>query len=274
MEKFVSTKIVENTLAKSDIHERWIDDYFSDENKSFYLSAFTYLYRELNIPVGAHILDVGCGSGTHSITLAKMGFYVTGIDYSEHVLDIAKTNVEKAGLQNKITLMHNNILQLVNLPEFDYVLCWGVLMHIPEYEKALVQLSNHVKPGGTLIISEVNMQSLESRLQRFLNTLRGKKNHFSKKEYGVEQWWNSPSGKIIVRHINVSWLQEFYKKQNLQFIKRIPGQFTESYTVISNKLLLKLIYGINSLMFGYIKYHLFLSGTSLYLKRLKINCSE
>jgi ubiquinone biosynthesis O-methyltransferase len=269
MEKFVSTEIVENTLAKSDIHELWIGDYFSDENKNFYLKAFAYLHKELNIPAGAHILDVGCGSGTHSITLARMGFYVTGIDYSEHVLDIAKTNVEKAGLQDKITLMHNNILQLVNLPEFDYVLCWGVLMHIPEYEKALVQLSNHVKPGGTLIISEVNMQSLESRLQRFLNTIRGKKNHFSKKEYGVEQWWDSPSGKIIVRHINVSWLQKFYKKQNLQFIKRIPGQFTESYTVISNKLLLKLIYGINSIMFGYIKLPSYSFGNILVFKKNK-----
>jgi 2-polyprenyl-3-methyl-5-hydroxy-6-metoxy-1,4-benzoquinol methylase len=135
MEKLVSTEIVENTLAKSDIHEKWIGDYFSDDNKDFYLNAFAYLNKKLTIPVGAHILDVGCGSGTHSITLARMGFYVTAIDYSDHVLSIAKNNVEKVGLQDKITLMQNNILQLINLPEFDYVLCWGVLMHIPEYKR-------------------------------------------------------------------------------------------------------------------------------------------
>jgi hypothetical protein len=97
------------------------------------------------------------------------------------------------------------------------------------------------------------MHSLESRLQRFINILRCKKNRFSKKEYGVEQWWDSPSGNIIVRHIDIAWLKDFYRKQNLHLLYRFPGQFTESYTVITNKFLLKFIYRLNLLMFKYIK---------------------
>lgn len=263
----VSTEIVQNTLAQSNIHEKWISDYFSDENKKFYFSAFAYLKNKLHIPAGAHILDVGCGSGTHSITLARMDFTVTGIDYSESVLEIAKSNVEKAGLQNKITLLQSNILDLNRMQGFDYILCWGVLMHIPEYEKALFELGTILNPGGTLIISEVNMHSFESRLQRLINIIRGKKNQFSKKEYGVEQWWDSPSGKIIVRHINVLWLKTFYAKQNLFLKKRISGQFTESYTIISNTLLLKFIYRINLFMFNYIKLPSLSFGNILVFKK-------
>lgn len=47
---------------------------------------------------GARILDIGCGTGRHSIELAKRGYQVTGIDISAGMLAIAEQNAAKAGV--------------------------------------------------------------------------------------------------------------------------------------------------------------------------------
>jgi len=241
--------LVGKTLAKSEIHSRWINDYFSDENREFYHFAFEFLKTTLKIPNDIHILDVGCGSGTHSITLANIGFRVTGIDYSEYILEIAAENVANAGLSDKITLLHGNILSLNNIPDFDYILCWGVLMHIPDYETALSELARILKPGGLLIISECNMHSIQSRFHSALNKLLNKSHLTTKKNYGLEQWWDSPSGKIIVRMADIPWMEKYFANKNIILIRRFSGQFTELYTAVSNKYFLKFIYKINIFWF-------------------------
>src|SRR5579885_2460171 len=48
---------------------------------------------------GARILDVGCGTGRHSIELAKRGYEVTGIDLSNGMLSVAKEKASAAGVQ-------------------------------------------------------------------------------------------------------------------------------------------------------------------------------
>jgi len=253
MKNVTRTEEVNNTLSNSEIHSKWIGDYFSKENQEFYRIVFEYLKRRFQIPNDAHILDVGCGSGNHSITLANIGFRVTGIDYSKYILEIAEKNITNAGLKNRISLLHGDILSLIGISDFDYVLCWGVLMHIPEYEIALNELIRILNPGGLLIISEVNMNSLQSRLHRILNKLRNKKQSIYINDYGVEQWWDSPSGKIIVRAANIDWLRKYFAKKNVFLIKRISGQLTELYTVVSNKYFLKVIYNLNTFWFKHIR---------------------
>src|SRR4051794_38434863 len=48
---------------------------------------------------GAAILDVGCGTGRHSVELAKRGFKVTGLDLSEGMLKVARRRAEEAGVE-------------------------------------------------------------------------------------------------------------------------------------------------------------------------------
>ena len=44
----------------------------------------------LGFPVGSRILDVPCGQGRHAHLLAEAGYEVDGLDYSEHLLKIAR----------------------------------------------------------------------------------------------------------------------------------------------------------------------------------------
>ena len=53
-------------------------------------AEFVRLIEILGRPVGDRLLDVPCGQGRHAYLLAEAGFDVTGLDYSKHLLDIAR----------------------------------------------------------------------------------------------------------------------------------------------------------------------------------------
>jgi cyclopropane fatty-acyl-phospholipid synthase-like methyltransferase len=58
-----------------------------------------FLIEELALPPGGSVLDVGCGTGRHSIELAKRGYAVTGLDLSTEMLARA-TEASKAAKLN------------------------------------------------------------------------------------------------------------------------------------------------------------------------------
>ena len=80
---------------------------FFDDHAPYYLqNRFTsnteaevdFILEELTLPSGSLILDVGCGTGRHSIEFAKRGYRVTGVDISGGMLAIAQKNARKAGV--------------------------------------------------------------------------------------------------------------------------------------------------------------------------------
>jgi cyclopropane fatty-acyl-phospholipid synthase-like methyltransferase len=58
-----------------------------------------FILEELKLPQGSQILDVGCGTGRHSVELAKRGYKVTGVDISSGMLSEAKITARKAGVE-------------------------------------------------------------------------------------------------------------------------------------------------------------------------------
>ena len=57
-----------------------------------------FLLEELSLQQGSSILDVGCGTGRHSIELAKRGYIVTGLDLSSEMLARAADAAKSAGV--------------------------------------------------------------------------------------------------------------------------------------------------------------------------------
>lgn len=97
----------------------------------------------------ATVLDVGCGGGTKSRYLLSKGLKVTGIDFSENLLVIAKREVPQA----KFIL-----LDLYNLDKlekkFDGIFMQAVLLHIPkkDAEKVLRKAVQKLNPGGYIYL--------------------------------------------------------------------------------------------------------------------------
>lgn len=102
-----------------------------------------------SLPEGATALDAGCGTGRWTRYVAPHVGFVEAVDPSAAALsalaytqDLPNVRVTQAGIDN--------------LPfaeqSFDFILCLGVLHHIPDTAGALRTLVRHLKPGGTLLL--------------------------------------------------------------------------------------------------------------------------
>lgn len=264
-----SSMMVENLLARPKMHLQWEHDYRTRDNESFYEQAFDYLVDVLKPPTGATILDAGCGSCAHSVRLARRGFKVHAVDFSESALGMALENIKAKGLEDRITLGRENLLAF-SFPDasFDYILCWGVLMHVPQVERAVAELARLIKPGGALVISEANKSSLEASGARNLKRFLGKaKADIKETPAGVEYWVNSGADALVTREANISWLITRFEEHGLTLTKRVAGQFSESYTRISAEPFKSLIHGFNKFWFRRVKWPAPAFGNIIFLRK-------
>jgi ubiquinone/menaquinone biosynthesis C-methylase UbiE len=248
--------LVQNLLARPDMHCQWEGDYRTAENEDFYERAFDYIIHVLDPPPDAIFLDAGCGPGAHSVRLARRDFQVHAVDFSESALGMAQEYVESRSLENKVSFGRESLLEF-SFPSqsFDYVLCWGVLMHIPEVELAVAELARVIKPGGSLVISESNKSSFEAAAVRNLKRVLGlEKADVKEKPEGIEYWKHKDGGALVTREADISWLIRCVDNCGLKLYCRVAGQFSESYTRVPAGLLKKLIHQFNKLWFEWIKW--------------------
>ena len=127
------------------IAEDWHRDHSHDD---WWVEGTDIFIKEL--PLGAHILDVGCGSGVKSKYLINHGFKVIGIDISDKLLEIAKREVPKGEFREF------SMYDLDAMTEtFDGVFAQASLLHIPKKDAGGVvkKMANRLVPGGALYIA-------------------------------------------------------------------------------------------------------------------------
>lgn len=100
-----------------------------------------------------HALDLGCGTGTSSLALAKAGWNVTGVDFASRAIRIARQKARRAGLT--IDFIVADVLHLPSHPDpFSIVLDIGCFHGLSPSRKAayLIQLDRLLAPGGTWLL--------------------------------------------------------------------------------------------------------------------------
>ena len=146
---------------------QWYETLFENYAKTYDKESFTqgtsgecdFLEQELNHNKLLKILDVGCGTGRHSIELTKRGYSVTGIDFSEAQLASAR---EKAAKENlKIDFQKHNARNLPFNKEFDFaiMLCEGgfPLMETDEMNfEILKSVTKSLKEKSKFVFTTLN----------------------------------------------------------------------------------------------------------------------
>ncbi len=145
----------------------WYEKLFENYGQKYDSESFTqgtigecdFIEQEIGFNKSVRILDIGCGTGRHSIELSKRGYQVTGIDLSDSQLVRAREKAEKQG-QNIDFLKHDaRILPFKN--EFDLVimLCEGAfsLMETDEMNyEILKNATKSLKEHGNIIFTTLN----------------------------------------------------------------------------------------------------------------------
>lgn len=97
---------------------------------------------------GMRVLDVCTGPGMLAAAALERGAYVTGLDFSERVLEVARRNVPAVEFQK-------GDAQALPFPpdSFDAVVCGFGIIHVPRPDKALSEMLRVLKPGGRVAVS-------------------------------------------------------------------------------------------------------------------------
>lgn len=127
------------------IAEDWHEDHQSDDWWYEGTDKFISYFEK-----GDSILDVGCGCGTKSKYLIDKGLNVTGIDFSENFIDIAKKEV----IGGEFLVMDINDINKLD-KTFDGIFIQAVLLHIPkkEVENLLNEIIKKLKVDGYLYVA-------------------------------------------------------------------------------------------------------------------------
>ncbi len=105
---------------------------------------------------GVRALDVGCGGGILSESMARAGARVLGIDLAPEVLAVAELHALEAGVQVEYAAMAAEELARQRPGAFDLVTCMELLEHVPDPAASVAALAAAVKPGGDVIVSTLN----------------------------------------------------------------------------------------------------------------------
>ena len=100
------------------------------------------------------ILDVGCGGGLISEELFKLGGEVTGIDFIEENVKVAKNHAEQNNFN--IKYMVHDIEKNKIQSKFDLIIIFEVLEHLNDWQTFLKKIKSNLNKNGLLIISTIN----------------------------------------------------------------------------------------------------------------------
>lgn len=120
---------------------------------------------------GLNVLDMGCGTGRHSIWLASMGAVVTAVDFSEGMLAEARKKPGSAGIRFSAHDLHQ---PLPFAAEFDLVVSGLVLEHLREIKGFFREAHRLLKPRGRAVISAMHpAMFLRGTQARFTDPITG-----------------------------------------------------------------------------------------------------
>jgi len=122
-----------------------------------------FIIEELKLRAGMLILDMGCGTGRHTVALAQRGFHITGVDLSSGMLTVAKQRAKTAGVN--VDFIQSDATEFKSDARYDAALClcegsFGLIGSADdplEHDLAILRnISATLNPGAGFLITALN----------------------------------------------------------------------------------------------------------------------
>jgi len=105
---------------------------------------------------GRRVVDVGCGGGLLTESLARAGAEVTGIDLAPGMIEVARLHGTESGLAIDYRIASAEELAQESAGRFAVVTCMEMLEHVPDPGAMVATLARLLSPGGSLFVSTIN----------------------------------------------------------------------------------------------------------------------
>jgi ubiquinone/menaquinone biosynthesis C-methylase UbiE len=167
----------------------WWDGYFDETFVDIYRDFLTPARTEREIQgllemvpldAGAEVLDLACGWGRHSLELARAGFRVTGLDWSETLLARARKRAKAAGVT--VDFVQGDMREVPWTGRFDAVLSMysslGYFLSDAEDLRVLRGAHRALKPGGVFVLESMHRDHILA-------------------DFAERDWWETEGGATV-----------------------------------------------------------------------------
>jgi 2-polyprenyl-3-methyl-5-hydroxy-6-metoxy-1,4-benzoquinol methylase len=163
------------------------------------LIDFGYVVRLLELHAGVSLVELGCGSGWMTRLTARQGVHAEGYDISPEMIEIAREEAEREGLD--VTFDAGDYEELDLGHRFDTCLLYDALHHSPRADLVFASARRALKPGGRLLLAEPNWK----------HRYQGRR---AAEEYGVTEFGYSPRRlKRLLRAHGFTQIQRFHNNR-------------------------------------------------------------
>lgn len=176
--------------------ERWVYSYMHDITEKEHLDRYNFVKE---IAKDKRVLDIACGCGYGSYLIAKEGNakHVEGVDLNE---DSIRYGNHRFGEPNIVRSV-GDAQEFIKEEEFDFIVSFETIEHLPKYDQFLFNMSKSLKEDGSFFVSTPIVKQTHTN---------------SKNPYHVIEWSFDDFHKLIEKYFNI----EAIYLQNIEFKKK------------------------------------------------------
>ncbi len=193
----------------------------SSRNPAFIDNSVSWIGTRFSVGAETRIVDFGCGPGLYTTRLAKLGATVTGLDFSRHSLEYAKSIASNEGLA--INYIHQNYLEFATEERFDLammIMCDYCVLSPKQRKLLLERISGVLVPGGMFLFDVHSLNLFEQREESATYELNQLNSFWSPDDYfGFVNTFKYEPEKVILDKYTIieksrkrtvyNWLQHF-----------------------------------------------------------------